>query len=201
MRQVVDSDAIFKAAINAMGGTDAVRNVYSIRAFAECTSPRGPYTTEIHSARGDRLWFKQSNPERDDFVATINGRCVWTIDPSTQQAEELPVHVRSMLRGHEFQLIPLILEERFRDPLLEDTEEFAGSMCTKMRVLDDMDQMMKHCSLCRSNCFAMRDDMRIENNGMTNALVCASAICSFVSITVSIPGASETSRSCPVKRM
>jgi len=44
----------------------------------------------------------------------------------TQQLEELPAHVRSMLRGHEFQMIPLTLEKRFRDPVIEGVEEFAG---------------------------------------------------------------------------
>src|SRR3954469_1218270 len=65
---------IFSAASRAMGGEEALKEIQSIEALADCVGPRSKYKTEIISARADRLFFRQTWQDREPFVAVVNGK-------------------------------------------------------------------------------------------------------------------------------
>jgi hypothetical protein len=133
---MITPDIIFEQAVEAMGGAAALNAVRSIKSIADCTAPRGSYVTELRSARGDRLWFRQAWPDREPFVAVLNGAQAWAADPQTGRIETLDDNSVAMLRGHEFQMIPIVLHERFTNSAVEGLKDFAGRSCLKLSATD-----------------------------------------------------------------
>jgi hypothetical protein len=125
------------ASIKALGGMKAVQQIRSIRALADCTGPNGRYTTEIHSARGNRLSFKQVREDRQTFIAMVNGKIAWT-KKTNDEFDWLDKAGVSMIRSHEFQMIPLTLAERYTNFVVEGEAEYAGQPCVKIRALDEL---------------------------------------------------------------
>jgi hypothetical protein len=131
-------EEIYSASITAMGGENALKNIYSIKAIANCSGPRSKYKTEIHSARQDRLLFKQSYANGNIFAGFVHGTHVWTTDAKTGQASPLSKVNASMMRGHEFQMIPVIMSERYKNPVIESDTDFAEMRCHDVRMTDEL---------------------------------------------------------------
>jgi hypothetical protein len=131
-------EEIYSASIKAMGGEKALKSIYSIKVIANCSSPRSKYKTEIHSAREDRLLFKQSHEDGKIFTGIVNGTHAWAIDAKTGEVSRLDKESAYTMRGHEFQLIPIVLQERYKNPVVEAEEEFAGARCHKVRMTDEL---------------------------------------------------------------
>jgi hypothetical protein len=125
---------ILAAAQGAMGNAGAIAAITSITALADCTGPHGAYTTEILSARGDRLMFRQVFPDRPSFVAVVNGAQAWARDETTGEIERLDAASIAGIRSHEFQMIALTMAERFADPVLVERTQFAGRTCQVVRM-------------------------------------------------------------------
>jgi hypothetical protein len=153
-------EEIYSASVKAMGGEKALQRIYSIKAIANCVSPRSKYKTEIYSAREDRLLFKQSHTDGKVFAGFVNGAYVWATDAKTGQASPLSKTSASMMRGHEFQMIPVILPERYKNPVVEPDTDFAGARCHKIRMTDELDKTCYIFFDSRSNLMA---GMIIEN--------------------------------------
>ncbi len=136
--QTKSFETIFSNSLNAMGGEKELRKIQSITALADCVGPRGKYTTEIYSARGDRLLFKQVSAEGGMFLGYVNGEHTWTKDEKRGQVSSLDKTCASMFRGHEFQMMAIILPERFNSPVVEGEDDFAGKRCTKIRMIDEL---------------------------------------------------------------
>ena len=130
--------------IETMGGAATAVAVQSIHAIANCTSPHGDYTTEIQSARQQRLYFRQNWPGMPPFSATINGEYAWGVDPETGDVRPLAAASIAMLRGHEFQMMLLTLPERFSQTAVGTTTDFAGKRCATIQALDELE---KPCTL------------------------------------------------------
>ncbi len=130
---------IFEKSIESLGERQTASNIMSIVGIADCTSPKGTYTTELYSTRNDRLLFKQIRPERDTFVAIINGSYAWSIDPITHQVESLDIKSIAMIQGHDFLMLPFILAQRFKNPEIEHITTFTGKQCTKVSAIDKFD--------------------------------------------------------------
>ena len=133
-----DAQAIFDASLAALGAPAAVAAIQTISAIAACTSPRGTYTTEIHSARGGRVWFKQTWANRNPIAIVINPHGAWATDTVTGETDTLDAQTVSMIRGHEFQMIPLTLPERFTEIRADGRAEFAGKECFAVQARDDL---------------------------------------------------------------
>lgn len=129
---------IVARSVTALGASDARAAIHSITALADCLSPTGPYQTEIYSARGDRLKFKQFRAQGKPFVAFVNGQHFWTRDESTGHANPADKALAMMIRSHEFQWIALAPLARFSHPVLQADEEFDGVACSKLRVTDEL---------------------------------------------------------------
>ncbi len=128
------------ASLKAMGGENSLQQVRSIRAVADCTGPNGRYTTEIHSARGDRLSFKQVRADGRTFAGFVSGKIAWTEKAESDEVAWLDKTGAAMIRGHEFQMISLTLSQRYKNFVVEGEENFAGLACIKIRATDELDK-------------------------------------------------------------
>jgi hypothetical protein len=137
-QQLPKPEAVFSAAAQAMGGERLLQKVESIKAIADCTGPKSTYTTEIISARPDRLFFKQSWQGREPFVALINGRYSWTRSEVSGKVSLMDKNTREIVRGHDFQMIAISPTSRFTNPVVEGYEEFAGARRLKIGANDDL---------------------------------------------------------------
>jgi len=137
MWQPTTSAQIFRAAIEAIGGA-AVENITSIAATAHCTSPRGGYITEIQSMRSDRLMFTQLWPEHPPLVAYLNGQYAWAHDSATGAVEPLDPINASIIRAHDFQMLPIVMASRYSNNALAGQMEVAGMDCDVIRMIDQL---------------------------------------------------------------
>jgi len=128
---------IFSASIAAMGGSEEVAKVQSITALADCLGPRGKYKTEIYSALGNRLKFRQVYPDGNSFVGFINGEHAWMQNEKSGSMTRLDHALAAGIRAHEFQMIPLVLPERIKNPTVSGEEDFAGEPCIKVIALTE----------------------------------------------------------------
>lgn len=118
---------------DALGGRRAIERVTSVRGVAACTGPTGDYETEVISTRDGRLYFRQRHEGRADFVGIITGPRAWSPDPESGAPRALaPPHIQ-MLRGHEFQMIPLNLRERYQTLEHVGPTELEGHHCLLVR--------------------------------------------------------------------
>jgi hypothetical protein len=134
-----DAKTVFDASLAALGSPERVAEIQTLFGFAACTSPRGEYTTEVQSGRGRRVWFQQLWTGRNPTEIVINEQGAWVRDTVTDETEALDANSISMIRAHEFQMIPLTLNERFSDTQLEGETEWNGSECLAVRVRDDLE--------------------------------------------------------------
>lgn len=135
---------LFESSRAALGAPDALAAVQSISAYADCTGPHGAYVTEIHSARDGRVRFQQTFAGRNPYCIIINRNGAWATDTVTGEADALDVVSVSMIRGHEFQMLPLTLPERYRMPVLLDTVDWNGETCLRVRARDDLGSPCTH---------------------------------------------------------
>ena len=138
MNQPNTLERIFAASAAAMGGAAALDRIASIAAAAHCISPWGGYITEIQSMRDGRLMFTQLWPEHAPLVAYLNGRYAWVRDQFTGAVEPLDPISASIIRAHEFQLLPIVMPLRYSDLSWAGYQEIAGVCCDVMRMTDEL---------------------------------------------------------------
>jgi hypothetical protein len=137
-------EAIFAAALAATGAPQALANIQAIAATANCTGPNGPYTTEVLSSRDGRLRFTQAWPARPRFRAYVAGDAAWAEDAQTGALAPLDATSRAMVRSHEFQLLPLVLAERYRSPRLATN---GGPGHGPYHIIEALDELGLPCRL------------------------------------------------------
>ncbi len=129
--------SIFDASIESIGGMHGVAGINSIAGIADCTSPNGSYITELYSARGDKLYFKQVRADRVPFIAVVNGLYGWAIHPETQQVERLDSRTAAMILDHDLLMLPLVLTQRFKNPVVHGVTDLAQTPCVRMQATDN----------------------------------------------------------------
>lgn len=136
---MVTAQTVLDASLASIGTPDALAGIQTISATADCTSPWGTYTTEIHSGRGGRVWFKQTWTDRAPSLIVINREGAWVTDLATGQTEILDATSVSMIRAHEFQMIPLTLNERYVDWHTNEQAAWNGVDGIVVMARDDLD--------------------------------------------------------------
>lgn len=129
---------LLKTSRAALGTPDAFAAVQSISAYADCSSPGGAYRTEVHSTRQGAVRFQQTFAGRNPYCIVINAAGAWATDTVTGNTDTLDAHSVSMIRGHEFQMLPLALAERYSEPELVGAAEWNGVTCLCVRARDDL---------------------------------------------------------------
>lgn len=114
---------------------DAVRTV---DALATCEGPSGEFTTRVRSHRDGDLVFHQSYEYREgDFLAGVRGGRAWQRDASSA-ITEAGNDVLSVLRSHEFVMIPLNPGSRLSDPHPLEDGTFAGVRVSTVGFVDEV---------------------------------------------------------------
>ncbi len=135
---------LFESSLAALGTPDALAAVQSISAYADCVGPNGAYVTEIHSTRDGRVRFQQTFAGRNPYCIIINPGGAWATDIVTGETDALDALSVSMIRGHEFQMLPLTLAERYTKPEPADAVEWNGARCFRVRARDDLGSPCAH---------------------------------------------------------
>lgn len=108
------AEEIIQASLNAVGTKPDRDKIQNLVSFAECVSPDGKYTTEIHTASDGYTYFKQVysyNPEL--FEAVIENKIRgFSISDSVKPLSKEVVYT---IRGHAFQNIVLEQDKWFHD--------------------------------------------------------------------------------------
>lgn len=129
---------LFDKSIEALGGSPVATKVLSITGIADCVSPRGPYVTELYSARPDRLLFKQIHSGREPFVAVINGAYAWSTDSATHAVHQHDPRTAAVIYSHDVLMLPLVWLERYKQFAVAPVTNFAGKLCVALNATDDL---------------------------------------------------------------
>lgn len=114
-------DQIFAAAVEAVGGKEAVGRIRSIEAVAACIGPEGNYTTSITSFRNAKTRFKQTYSYRDSATDIfINDQLGWQKSSETGEFSIISPFQKLVVNLHEYQRMAFGFQEMFTD------FEFAG---------------------------------------------------------------------------
>jgi hydrogenase maturation factor len=120
-----------------VGGKKDIAAVRNIRAIADCTGPNGKYTTEIYSAAGQRLIFRQVR-DRHVYTGHTNGSVFWTKDEKTGDFSPAGKSEAFAWRSHDYQMLVMDPAARFRDAVFEAEETFAGGAANRLRATDEL---------------------------------------------------------------
>jgi len=136
-QQDQSAEKIIQASLNAVGtkvDRDKVQNLVSL---AECVSPGGKYTTEIHTASGGYSYFKQVYSYKPKpFEAVIEHKDSGYITGDSLIA--LSKEAISMIRGHEFQNIILEIDKRFHDFEKPEKIDTRGEEVYRVKAKDEL---------------------------------------------------------------
>ena len=128
----------------ALGTPEACAAIQSVSARANCVGPKGEYVTEIHSARDGRVRFQQTRAHSNPMRIIINADGAWATDLVSGESDKLDAASVSMIRGHEFQMLPLTLPERYSQPEHAETQEWNGETCLPIHARDEMGLLCTH---------------------------------------------------------
>lgn len=134
---------IIEASLKAVGNKADRQKISNLISLADCISPDGKYTTEIHTATDGYSFFKQVYSYKPAlFEAVIENKINgFVISDSVKPLSKEAVYT---IRGHEFHNIVLEADKRFHD------FEKAGKIETdtaKLYELKAKDELNHSCSL------------------------------------------------------
>lgn len=105
---------IIKASLNAVGNKTDRQKISNLISLADCISPDGKYTTEIHTASGGYGYFKQVYSYKPElFEAVIENKIRGFL--ISDSVKPLNTEEVCTIRGHEFHNLVLELDKRFHD--------------------------------------------------------------------------------------
>ncbi len=137
------AEKIIQVSLNAVGKKSDRDKIQNLVSFAECVSPNGKYSTEIHTASSGYSYFKQLYSYKPKpFEAVIENKDSGFIIDDT--LIPLSKETISMIRGHEFQNIILKVDKRYHDFEKPGTAEIKGK---KVHWIKAKDELNNRCSL------------------------------------------------------
>jgi hypothetical protein len=115
---------------------DTLHRLESLRAVADCTGPRGAFTTEVVSARPLRVDFWQRAPRGEAHYRLDRlGPKLWQEQGQRWLGgPEAPAGMAAFIRGHEFHLTLFELTSRFRNFEAGGMESVNGIDCRRIRM-------------------------------------------------------------------
>lgn len=111
----VSGEELVAAAVEAMGGAEAVAALETLVVEADCVGPRGEYVSEVLWRRPDRTLLRQSGPQGVRELLAYGDKA-WTPDPDGGVlTTPAPEGTAAMVHGHLFHLTLFELDRRFRE--------------------------------------------------------------------------------------
>ncbi|MBK8812842.1 MAG: hypothetical protein IPN69_19220 [Acidobacteria bacterium] len=128
---------IIQRSLDSVGPKSERKRVKSIHAIADCFGPNGKYITEIDSASGSRLVFRQARTNGAPYVGIQNGASYWTrgVDGEIKMADAKTGFV---WHSHDYQRIALEIGNYFRDYTFGGEEKVAGIPAWKLNAKDEL---------------------------------------------------------------
>lgn len=166
-QQDQSSEKIIQASLNAVGTKADHSKIQNLVSLADCMSPDGKYSTEIHIASGGYSYFKQVYSYKPKpFEAVIRNKTKGFIvaDSMITLSKELI----SVIRGHEFQNIVLEVDQRFHNfekPVRIDTGEI------KLYRVKAKDELNKDCLLFFDLKTGLLSAIHSQNPGDSNEVI------------------------------
>jgi hypothetical protein len=107
-------EQIIQTSLDAIGKKSDREQIKNLVSLADCISPNGKYTTEIHTAQDGYSYFKQVYSYRPvTFEAVIENKTNgYVIGDSIKPMSREAIYT---IRGHEFHNIQLEVDQRFHD--------------------------------------------------------------------------------------
>jgi hypothetical protein len=131
------AEKIIQASLDAIGTRAHREKIQNLVSLADCISPTGKYTTEIHTASGGYSYFKQVYSYKPKpFEAVIENRDSGFITGDTLM--RLSKETISVIRGHEFQSILLEMDKRFHDFEKPEKIDIEGVNVYRVKVKDEL---------------------------------------------------------------
>lgn len=129
-------DKLFADARSAVGSESRLLKLRSITAVADCTGPRGKYTTSVHSFRSDKTRFEQAFTYKTERVSvSVNGDVVWTANGEPAISTQFQ---RMAARSHEYQKMAFDFRKFFSDFELAGDELFEGRPSLKVLAKNEL---------------------------------------------------------------
>lgn len=136
--KVASVDEILTAAADAVGSPRDIQQIRSIWAIADCTGPKGKYTTSISSFRENRTRFEQTYTYRKPSSIFINGDLVWERNADTGEHTISNSFQRMVSRLHEYQKMAFDPRAFFKDFEFAGNEEFNGRPSIKIAAKNEL---------------------------------------------------------------
>ncbi|MEZ5345785.1 MAG: nuclear transport factor 2 family protein [Pyrinomonadaceae bacterium] len=125
---------VFAAAKAAVGAEQDIRQIRSIEAFAECTGPKGRYTTLIRSFGSNKTYFTQSFEYKDeDSEVFINDSLAWRRSAGSPGFAIVSPFERLVVNLHEFQRMAFDFENMFTGFQFAGEEDFENRRSLKVK--------------------------------------------------------------------
>ena len=136
--QAATVDEILTAAATAVGSAQDIQQIRSIVAIADCTGPKGKYTTSISSFRDNKTQFSQTYSYRKPSNVFINGDLVWEKNADTGELVISDPFQRMVSRLHEYQKMAFDPRAFFDDLEFAGVEEFNGRPSIKIAAKNEL---------------------------------------------------------------
>lgn len=132
-------EILFNASLAALGDANEVARLHSIQGFANCVGPRGNYTTEVFSERAGKAGIRQrfSDTAREPVNAFVHADSAWEMSSSGKATPASPM-LRSIVRAHQYQMMPIEFQTMFRGFALEGPADFEGRPSVKVSAKNDL---------------------------------------------------------------
>ncbi len=160
-------EKIIQVSLDAIGTKADREKIQNLVSLADCMSPAGKYTTEIHTASGGYSYFKQVySYKAKPFEAVIRNKTEGIIVADSIIA--LSKELISVIRDHEFQNIVLEVDQRFHNfekPVRIETGEM------KLYKVKAKDELNSECLLFFDVNTGLLSAIHSRNPDDTNAVI------------------------------
>ena len=96
-------------------------NINNIITFANCNSPLGQYTTEVHSTKSGEAYFMQKSSEGGEIRAIVDSEGLPKRIATESRLQDLEPNYSAMIKAHEFHKIALMPYAMFETVEYEST--------------------------------------------------------------------------------
>ncbi|MBK7372774.1 MAG: hypothetical protein IPJ09_15300 [Saprospiraceae bacterium] len=131
------AEDMVEASLNAVGNKSNREKIMNLISMADCISPDGKYTTEIHTAVEGYSFFKQVYSYKPEtFEAVIEKKIKgYSFFDSVRPLSREAVY---SIRSHEFQNIVLELNERYHDFEVPTKGKIAATLVNQVKAKDEL---------------------------------------------------------------
>lgn len=137
-KKIRSAEQVIEASLHAVGSEADRKGARNMILFANCSSPKGHYTTEIHTASDGYSYFKQKysyTPGVYEAVILSKTSGVQLLNPVKQLGREAIYTIR----GHAFINMILEVDQRFRHFLEPEIVESGSVKSYRLKATDELD--------------------------------------------------------------